>query len=108
MKILTLTERAGANREAQALPVIEQVFLFLFVAVGVFFSAWVVSSPASAIEFSLVRVGFALFISFLLFAQVYDRLGSSADAPFLVKASVAVQNGAFWNLLVDGLGTQIA
>jgi hypothetical protein len=108
MPLINLTERTGVEGEAQSMPLPEQLGLWLFVAIGVFFSAWVVSKSPTGIEFSWVRVVFALFISFLVFAQVYDRLKASADAPFLVKASVAVQSGAFWNLLVDAVGTEIS
>lgn len=113
---LDLNSRANASSNTPspstpALSVANQVFMYLGTAIGVFFSSLITGSGAEEIaaidELSGANVLISLVLAIVIMPIVYEKLSVNRDAPFIVQLGVFVQNGAFWPVLVEGIGKAI-
>ena len=46
-------------------------------------------------------------IAFVIIPLVYEKLSLNPKAPFIVQFGLFVQNGVFWHVLIDSVGSAL-
>jgi hypothetical protein len=100
--------KAGGGAPGKSLP--RQLILYLGVIIGVIFSNSVTRFSEGAepqITISLSRLIVSIIVTLVIVPQVYRRLDTNPDAPFLVQFGLFVQQGIFWHVIIGSI-SQIA
>ncbi len=101
--------RAGAldrTREAD-MPLGEQLLTYGGCLAGVLFSAWVRSGGAGAPAITWGSLAVSAVIALAILPVVFERLSIKPGAPLLFRLGLAVQQGVFWNVLLDAAGRAV-
>jgi hypothetical protein len=56
---------------------------------------------------TLGEVILSAVIAFIIVPLVYEKLMLNPKAPFIVQFGLFVQNGVFWHILVDSIGSAL-
>lgn len=112
---LDLNERAQnsssvASTESSRMPLWEQIVVYAGLVLGVLFSSAVTDARAGqalSFDISPAQIGISLFVALVITPTVFQKLSANPDSPLLVRFSLFVQNGAFWPVLFDAIGTSM-
>jgi hypothetical protein len=106
------TEEMDAPEEPSALPylsILRQVLMYLGAFLGVLLSSAIMQfrSGASDPTISIPEVILSAAVAFIIVPVVYEKLNLNPDAPFIVQFAIFVQNGVFWHMLIDSIGSTL-
>lgn len=111
LKVFTKSFPAeSASREGGNLSGKQQVTMYLGLLVGVLFSTAVnqfKNGQAADLNMDPATIIVSAIIALILVPFVYKNLRIDSKAPFIVQFGLFVQNGVFWNVIVDSLGKVI-
>lgn len=86
----------------------EQLIIYLGLALGVLLSTAIEqfkASTSSNINISLSSVILSLVISLIILPYVYGKLNIDPQSPVIMRLSVAVQQGVFWQVLFGAIAS---
>jgi hypothetical protein len=106
------TEELDAPEETSALPclsILRQVLMYLGAFVGVLLSSAIMQfrSGSTGPAISIPEVILSAAVAFIIIPVVYEKLNLNPDAPFIVQFAIFVQNGVFWHMLIDSIGSTL-
>jgi hypothetical protein len=104
--------RAGvADRSTEAeMSVGEQILIYAGCVMGVLFGASVRragSGPIAAPEITWATVILSSVIALAILPVAFERLSVQPRAPLLFRIGLAVQQGVFWQVLLDAAGRSL-
>jgi hypothetical protein len=84
-----------------------QVLMYVGTFIGVLLSTAVThfQSGSADMTFTLGEVVISAVIAFVIIPVVYEKLQLNPEAPFIVQFGIFVQNGVFWHVLIDSVGS---
>lgn len=88
-----------------AMPLAQQVLLYVVVALGVVLSEAVAMARAGGpvrIELTRPWLVVACLIALVVFPAVWREIGAMGEAALLVQMGVAAQGGVFWGVVLAG------
>ena len=93
--------------ELPYLSILRQVLMYLGAFVGVLLSSAIMQFRSGAADpaISIPEVILSAAIAFVIIPVVYEKLNLNPDAPFIVQFAIFVQNGVFWHMLIDSIGS---
>ncbi|MCY7273797.1 MAG: hypothetical protein LH702_08620 [Phormidesmis sp. CAN_BIN44] len=91
---------AFTQRQEGQLSFADQLLMYLGVLLGVYFSG-VIRTQSSKPTFIL-----AAFIALSIVPAAFEKLSINPKAPMLVKFGLFVQNGVFWDVMFQAIGTR--
>jgi hypothetical protein len=59
----------------------------------------------NTLTFTLGEVVVSAVIALVIIPVVYEKLQLNPEAPFIVQFGIFVQNGVFWHVLIDSVGS---
>ena len=59
------------------------------------------------ITITLGEVTASAVVAFVIIPLVYEKLSLNPKAPFIVQFGLFVQNGVFWHVLIDSIGSAL-
>jgi hypothetical protein len=82
----------------------EQLFMYLGIVIGIIASAYLRGTITGTRSFpNTILLSF--FVGIIVMPFIYDRIkAASTNAPGLVRFGLFVQNGFFWDALMEGAG----
>ena len=105
----TLLEFKARRRtiRTSSLSPMKQITMYLGLFIGVLFSSAVMAlqnnSPV-AISYPLVtRLVLSAVVALVLTPIVYQKLNLDPDSPFIVQFGLFVQNGVFWQVVINSI-----
>jgi hypothetical protein len=88
------------------LSVAYQVLMYVGTFIGVLLSTAVTHfQSGNTITFTLGEVAISAVIALVIIPVVYEKLQLNPEAPFIVQFGIFVQNGVFWHVLIDSVGS---
>jgi hypothetical protein len=82
------------DRKDSKMSAFEQLTLYLGIMLGVWSSAWLRETKISP------PIGITALISLIIMPTVYEKLRVDPNTPFLIRFSLFVQHGVFWDVLL--------
>jgi hypothetical protein len=83
-----------------------QVLMYVGTFIGVLLSTAVTHfQSGNTLTFTLGEVVISAVIAFVIIPVVYEKLQLNPEAPFIVRFGIFVQNGVFWHVLIDSVGS---
>ena len=83
-----------------------QVLMYVGTFIGVLLSTAVTHfRSGNTLTFTLGEVVISAVIAFVIIPVVYEKLQLNPEAPFIVQFGIFVQNGVFWHVLIDSIGS---
>jgi hypothetical protein len=97
----------GNPVEMQAqLSVAYQVLMYVGTFIGVLLSTAVTHfQSGNTLTFTVGEVVISAVIALVIIPVVYEKLQLNPGAPFIVQFGIFVQNGVFWHVLIDSIGS---
>jgi hypothetical protein len=88
------------------IPLWEQIVMYFGIVIGTIVSALLrgtiqVANPNNRLW---VVIGLSCFIGLITMPYIYEKTRPDPNSPGLVRFALFVQNGFFWENLVEGLG----
>lgn len=102
----SLPAEAAPKREGR-LSGNQQLLMYFGLLIGVLFSAAInqlKKGEAANLNMDPATIIISAVIALMLVPMVYKNLNIDPKAPFIVQFGLFVQNGVFWNIIVDSLG----
>jgi hypothetical protein len=89
------------------LSVAYQVLMYVGTFTGVLLSTAVThfQSGNADMTFTLGELVVSAVIALVIIPVVYEKLNLNPEAPFIVQFGLFVQNGVFWHVLIDSIGS---
>lgn len=86
---------------------VNQALMYLGIFIGVLLSTAVTHfrSGNANITLTLGEVVVSAAVAFVIIPLVYEKLQLNPEAPFIVQFGLFVQNGVFWHVLIDSIGS---
>jgi hypothetical protein len=86
---------------------IHQVLMYLGTFMGVLLSTAVTHFRFGNADLTITlgEVVLSAVIAFIIVPLVYEKLIVNPKAPFIVQFGLFVQNGVFWHILIDSIGS---
>lgn len=100
----------SVSKEEGRLSARQQFLMYFGLLVGVLFSAGInqlKKGEAANLNMDPATIIISAVIALMLVPMVYKNLRIDPRSPFIVQFGLFVQNGVFWNILVDSLGKVI-
>lgn len=103
------TMKAGsqpAKETRTRLSRLQQTLLYLGLFIGVLFSSAVSqfqAGEAIGLKFDLTTLIISAIVALILVPVVYQKLQLNPKTPLLVQFGFFVQNGVFWQVIIDSL-----
>jgi hypothetical protein len=93
--------------ELSHISILRQVLMYLGAFLGVLLSSAIMQFRSGSIDptISIPRVILSAAVAFVIIPVVYEKLNLNPDAPFIVQFAIFVQNGVFWHMLIDSIGS---
>jgi hypothetical protein len=93
--------------ELPHLSILRQVLMYLGAFVGVLLSSAIMQFRSGQVSptINLTEVIVSAAVAFVIIPVVYEKLNLNPDAPFIVQFAIFVQNGVFWHMLIDSIGS---
>jgi hypothetical protein len=83
-----------------------QVLMYVGTFIGVLLSTAVTHfQSGNTLTFTLGEVVISAVIALVIIPVVYEKLNLNPEAPFIVQFGLFVQNGVFWHVLIDSIGS---
>ncbi len=98
--VFTSLWMAFTQRQEGQLSFADQLLMYLGVLLGVYFSS-VIRDQSSKPTLIL-----AAFIAFSIVPIAFEKLSINPKAPLLVRFGLFVQNGVFWDVMFQAIGTR--
>jgi hypothetical protein len=91
------------------LTVLRQVLMYFGAFVGVLLSSAIMQFRSGALNpaISIPEVILSAVVAFVIIPMVYEKLNLNPHAPFIVQFALFVQNGVFWHMLIDSIGSTL-
>jgi hypothetical protein len=91
------------------LPMLRQILMYLGAFLGVLLSSAIMQFRSGSIDptISIPKVILSAAVAFVIIPVVYEKLNLNPDAPFIVQFAIFVQNGVFWHMLIDSIGSTL-
>jgi hypothetical protein len=103
-----LSWRSPAQNEDRVfLSVTRQLLMYLGTFIGVLLSTAVAHFRTGNIDLTITvgEVLVSALIALVIIPLVYEKLNLNPGAPFIVQFGLFVQNGVFWHVLIDSIGS---
>ena len=103
-------EMAQTMKESpKRITVVNQVLMYIGTFMGVLLSTAVTHfrSGITDLTITLGEVVVSAVIAFIIVPLVYEKLIVNPKAPFIVQFGLFVQNGVFWHILIDSMGSTL-
>lgn len=97
----------SVSKEEGKLSVQRQFLMYFGLLVGVLFSAGInqfKKGEAANLNMDPAMIIISAVIALMLVPVVYKNLRIDPKSPFIVQFGLFVQNGVFWNVIIDSLG----
>ncbi|MBN1585384.1 hypothetical protein JW899_03390 [Candidatus Uhrbacteria bacterium] len=95
-----------AAAEKPAMPLWEQIVLYVGTVIGVLFSSAIMKFNVEEtvdLRFSVATLAVAAVIALLVTPSAFEKLKVSPDSPFLSRLSLFAQHGVFWQVVIEAL-----
>jgi len=95
------------SKERDKFSIQRQLLMYFGLLVGVVFSTAVnqfKKGEVANLNIDPATIIISSIIALILVPMVYKNLRIDSKAPFIVQFGLFVQNGVFWNVIVDSLG----
>ncbi len=88
------------------IPALRQVIMYCSTLLGVLFSTAVHHFGTGDLKLTLTygEVIVSGVIALMIIPVIYEKLELDVKAPFIVQIGLFVQNGVFWQVLIESLG----
>jgi hypothetical protein len=98
---------AVRNEGRVFLSVTRQLLMYLGTFIGVLLSTAVTHFRTGNIDLTITvgEVLVSAVIALVIIPLVYEKLNLNPKAPFIVQFGLFVQNGVFWHVLIDSIGS---
>lgn len=95
--------------ELPHISILRQVLMYFGAFLGVLLSSAIMQFRSGITDpaISIPEVVLSAAIAFVIIPVVYEKLNLNPDAPFIVQFALFVQNGVFWHMLIDSLGSTL-
>ena len=90
------------QRSKNSMPPWEQCMMYIGIFIGVYFSSLLRGEQSQSSPI------IASIIALILMPQVFEKLNVNPDSPLLVRFGLFVQNGVFWDVLMETIGTKLS
>jgi hypothetical protein len=102
-----LSWRSPAVQNPTYLSVTRQLLMYLGTFIGVLLSTAVAHFRTGNIDLTITvgEVLVSAVIALVIIPLVYEKLNLNPKAPFIVQFGLFVQNGVFWHVLIDSIGS---
>jgi hypothetical protein len=110
---LPVISESGAYQETTEVPftitLVHQIVMYLGTFMGVLLSTAVTHFRFGNTDLTITlgEVILSAVIAFIIVPLVYEKLMLNPKAPFIVQFGLFVQNGVFWHILVDSIGSAL-
>ncbi|MGC1120939.1 MAG: hypothetical protein WBA22_07575 [Candidatus Methanofastidiosia archaeon] len=93
--------------ELPHLSMIRQVLMYFGAFLGVLLSSAIMQFRSGQIgpTINLTEVIVSAVVALVIIPVVYEKLNLNSHAPFIVQFAIFVQNGVFWHVLIDSIGS---
>ena len=97
----------SVEQEKQAISVAHQLVMYIGTFIGVLLSTAVTHFRSGTLELTITvgEVALSAVIALVIIPLVYEKLMLNPRAPLIVQFGVFVQNGVFWHVLIDSIGS---
>jgi len=88
---------------------VHQVSMYCGTFIGVLLSTAVSHFRSGNVNITLTlgEVTASAVVAFVIIPLVYEKLNLNPKAPFIVQFGLFVQNGVFWHVLIDSIGSTL-
>jgi hypothetical protein len=95
------------NEDRVFLSVTRQLLMYLGTFIGVLLSTAVAHFGTGSTDLAITvgEVLVSAVIALVIIPLVYEKLNLNPKAPFIVQFGLFVQNGVFWHVLIDSIGS---
>ena len=110
---LPVISESGAYKEITEDPftitLVHQIVMYLGTFMGVLLSTAVTHFRSGNADLTITvgEVVVSAVIAFIIVPLVYEKLIVNPKAPFIVQFGLFVQNGVFWHILIDSIGSTL-
>jgi hypothetical protein len=100
-------ESPERNEDRVFLSVTRQLLMYLGTFIGVLLSTAVTHFRTGSTDLTITvgEVLVSAVIALVIIPLVYEKLNLNPGAPFIVQFGLFVQNGVFWHVLIDSIGS---
>lgn len=90
-----------------AISVAHQLVMYIGTFIGVLLSTAVAHFRSGNVELTITvgEVALSAIIALVIIPLVYEKLMLNPKAPLIVQFGLFVQNGVFWHVLIDSIGS---
>ena len=90
-----------------ALSLPHQLLMYVGTFLGIVFSTAICQfrSGSITLEFPIGEIMLSAVIAVVIIPLVYEKLMLNPRAPLIVQFGIFVQNGVFWHVLIDSIGS---
>jgi hypothetical protein len=102
-----LSWKSPAVQNPTYLSMTRQLLMYLGTFIGVLLSTAVTHFRTGNIDLTITvgEVLVSAVIALVIIPLVYEKLNLNPKAPFIVQFGLFVQNGVFWHVLIDSIGS---
>jgi hypothetical protein len=102
-----LSWKSPAVQNPTYLSVTRQLLMYLGTFIGVLLSTAVAHFRTGNVDLTITvgEVAVSAVIALVIIPLVYEKLNLNPGAPFIVQFGLFVQNGVFWHVLIDSIGS---
>ena len=93
-----------------SISLIHQLFMYLGTFIGVLLSTAVnhfVNAENFELTVTLGEVVLSAVVALIIIPLVYEKLMLNPKAPLIVQFGIFVQNGVFWHVLIESIGSAV-
>jgi len=93
--------------EAPVISLPHQLLMYVGTFLGIVFSTAICQfrSGSMTLEFPIGEIMLSAVIAVVIIPLVYEKLMLNPRAPLIVQFGIFVQNGVFWHMLIDSIGS---
>jgi hypothetical protein len=95
------------NEDRVFLSVTRQLLMYFGTFIGVLLSTAVAHFRSGNLNLTITagEIIMSAVIALVIIPLVYEKLNLNPGAPFIVQFGLFVQNGVFWHVLIDSIGS---
>jgi hypothetical protein len=111
LPVISLEKVDENHQETTEVPftitLVHQIVMYLGTFMGVLLSTAVTHFRFGNADLTITlgEVVLSAVIAFIIVPLVYEKLIVNPKAPFIVQFGLFVQNGVFWHILIDSIGS---
>jgi len=98
---------SAEQENEQTISVAHQLVMYVGTFIGVLLSTAVTHFRSGNVELTITvgEVALSAVIALVIIPLVYEKLMFNPRAPLIVQFGLFVQNGVFWHVLIDSIGS---